>query len=100
MSNEELCSLVTNDTHQSLTHLSNMITVSAAVRLSPKPPALVDKSMMKRLNEGLPNRFTESFLSDALVLPSRRSYRYPVRARVGSVRISVSVGVNCCGWGF
>ena len=59
--------------YETVVDLSNMMTVSAAVRFSPRPPAFVDRSMMKRLNEELPNRFTESFLSDALVLPSKRS---------------------------
>jgi len=54
-----------------------MITVSAAVRLIPTPPARVHSRKTNRSESGAENRSIAAWRSFPLMPPSIRSYLYP-----------------------
>ncbi len=65
---------------------SKMMTVSAVCRLSPSPPALVERRKMKYSEFLSLKALSMSARSSDLVIPSRRRKRYPwIREREKTV---------------
>lgn len=68
------------------------MTVSAETKLSPSPPALVDRRKTNMLESWL-NSATSTFRASKLLFPSKRLYLYFFSIKTSSIKSNTEVNV-------